>query len=132
MAAIAALELHTITAFTVGVDTYPDIRSLRLQRTPLGTYQYRPEGSMRPTKITQVASDGPPVTGSIGGKTLSMEVLSDTSAATATVSGINAATGAAVTVTLTNPSFKEFSGGFGATAPDASSLGFEATDFSIA
>ncbi len=132
MATIAPIELIKISSFTVGVDTYPDIRRLRLRRNPLNTYRYRPEGSLRPTKIHQVATDSPPVSGSIEGSTLSMDALAGTSAATATVTGIDAVSGVSKTVTITNPSFLGFSGGGGERAPESSSLEFEATDFSVA
>jgi len=130
MAAIAPVELIKISSFTIGVDSYPDIRGLTLNRAAPAVYRYRGEASMTPTKLTPVASDQAAVTGRVSGKTLSMDVLSGTSAPTATVSGINAVTGAAVTVTVTAPQFLEFSGGGGETQPENSSLGFEATDWS--
>ncbi len=129
MGIIAAVELIKVNSFTIGVDSYPDIRSLTLNRAAPSMYRYRGEASMTPTKLTPVASDQAPVTGRISGKTLSMDALSGTSAATATVSGINAATGAAVTITITAPQFLEFSGGGGETQPENSSLGLEATDW---
>jgi hypothetical protein len=130
MAAIAPVELIKISTFTVGVDTYPDIRSLTLNRAAPSVYRYRGEASMTPTKITPVASDQAPVTGRVSGKTLSMDALSGVGSATATVAGINAVTGAAVTVTITAPQFLEFSGGGSETQPENSSLGFEATGWS--
>lgn len=132
MAAIAPIVLIKISAFTVGASSYPDIRSFTAQRNPPATYKYRPEATLAPTKITQVASDQAPVTGTVNGETTTLDDLAGTSAASATITGVNAVTGSAATVTITNPSFMGSSFGGGETSPGNSSLSFEATDIAVA
>lgn len=133
MASVAPLIIIDIHSFTIGADDYPDVRSLSIGRTPNPTRPYVPEAALKPSRLQQVAKNTADVQGSVQSDSMTLEALANTSAASATVAGTNLATGQAMTVTITAPTFLGLSGSGGGNAQESQgTLNFEATDYSVA
>ncbi|MEM8781894.1 MAG: hypothetical protein AAGE65_03470 [Planctomycetota bacterium] len=120
------------TSFTVGPDFYPGTRGLSATKRVGRYYNARREGAITPERQEQIADDRIPVSGTISSMSAQLLNLVGTQAASATIAGVDALTGNAVTVTITNPSFSEFTGNPTETEPGLSRVSFEATDIAFA
>ncbi|MEM1445147.1 MAG: hypothetical protein AAGF84_03770 [Planctomycetota bacterium] len=132
MAEVAQIEFMDPVDFTVGADVYRGTRSLSFRKRGRRHYHARAEGSMTTTRKERIPNEGATVTGSVSSMSIQLLNLIDTEAATATVAGVDALTGNAVTLTLTNPGFTEFSGNPSETSPGTYQISYEADDISFA
>ena len=128
MADIAQIEFMKPNSFTVGSDVYKGTGTIRVTKNGQRYYRPIPEGSLTPSRSEPIENDQPPVTFEIQSKSLQLLNLTDTQAASCTVAGVDAMTGTAVTVTLTNPSFGSSNAGGSQTQPGPFSISGEATD----
>jgi hypothetical protein len=134
MATVAAIVPIKINTFSDGTDTYLDLRQLRYQENPLPEMPYRPEGSLRPTAHYPVASNTPRFQGTITGSSAALKALGGTTKTTCTIDGTNANGNAALTITMSNVTFKAFSGGADENPSQETpqSITFIATDIAVA
>ncbi|MEM7626575.1 MAG: hypothetical protein AAF333_13345 [Planctomycetota bacterium] len=132
MAEVPEIQFMKPAAFTVGADVYRGTTGLQFTKNEGEFYNVIPEGELTPTRQEQVQSDRPSVEFTVSGNSIQLLNLSGTQAATATIVGVDAMTGNAVTITLTNPSFRNSQGSPDRTRPGTYSLRGEATAIAFA
>lgn len=134
MAVVAAIVPIKINTFSDGTDQYKDLRQLRYQENPLPEMPYRAEGELRPSAHYPVASNVPRFQGTITGSSAALKALGGTTKTSCTIAGTNANGGVACTVTMSNVTFKAFSGGAdeNPTSETPQSISWIATDVAVA
>ncbi|MEL7087794.1 MAG: hypothetical protein AAGL98_05030 [Planctomycetota bacterium] len=132
MAEVAEVQFMKPAAFTIGADVYRGTTGLQFSKNAGEYYNVIPEGAMEPTRQEQIESERVPVEFTVSGNSIQLLNLSGTQAATATIAGVDAMTGNAVTITLTNPSFRGSQGSPDRKRPGTYSLRGEATAIAFA
>lgn len=132
MADIAEIVFMKPAAFTIGANVHKGIKRLSYTKRAAETYNYIPEGSLTVTRQEPIETEQAPVQGQIISSSSAALALAGTTAASATIDGVDVTDGTGVVVTLTNATFKEVGGGGQRRSPDDVTIAYEATAIAIA